>query len=137
METYRGTVQQWEIDHMGHMNVQFYVAKFDSATWQLFSAVGMAPEWLREHRAGMAAVEQTITYRAELLAGALVVVRSAVLAITTRSLRFRHVMTDCETGKEAATTELVAVHLDLTTRASRPFPEAIRQRATELIEPES
>jgi len=136
METYRGMVQQWETDHMGHMNVQFYVAKFDSATWQLFGAVGMTPGWFRKHRAGMAAVEQAITYRAELLAGALVVVRSAVLAVTTRSLRFRHIMTDCETGEEAATTELVAVHLDLTTRTSRPFPDVIRQRAAELIEPE-
>ena len=122
---------------MDHMNVRFYVAKFDSATWQLFGAVRMTPGWLREHHAGMAAVEQTIAYRAELLAGALIVVRSAVLAVTTRSLRFQHVMTDCETGEEVADTELVAVHLDLTTRTSRPFPEAIRQRAAELIEPES
>jgi acyl-CoA thioester hydrolase len=35
--TYRGTVYPWQCDHMGHMNVMWYVAKFDEASWQLLS----------------------------------------------------------------------------------------------------
>ena len=27
--TYRGTVYPWHCDHMGHMNVMWYVGKFD------------------------------------------------------------------------------------------------------------
>ena len=27
--TYRGLVHQWHCDHMGHMNVMWYVGKFD------------------------------------------------------------------------------------------------------------
>jgi acyl-CoA thioester hydrolase len=30
--TYRGTIYPWHCDHMGHMNVMWYVGKFDEAT---------------------------------------------------------------------------------------------------------
>jgi acyl-CoA thioester hydrolase len=35
MLSYRGTVYPWHCDHMGHMNVMFYVGKFDEATWEV------------------------------------------------------------------------------------------------------
>ena len=35
IETYRGVVYPWQMDHMGHMNVRFYSARFDEATWRL------------------------------------------------------------------------------------------------------
>jgi len=56
--TYRGTVYPWQCDHMGHMNVMWYVGKFDGATWQLFSALGLTPAFLRRENRGMAAVDQ-------------------------------------------------------------------------------
>jgi len=133
VETYRGTVYPWQVDHMGHMNVQFYVSKFDSATWQLFGAVGLTREWLNANSRGMAAVEQTINYSAELMPGDLVVVQSTVIAITARTLRFRHVMMNCVSNEEAASTELVAVHMDLVDRSSHPFPDSIREQVEEMI----
>ena len=30
IETYRGVVYPWQMDHMDHMNVQFYTAHIDS-----------------------------------------------------------------------------------------------------------
>ncbi|HXP70110.1 MAG TPA: thioesterase, partial [Candidatus Dormibacteraeota bacterium] len=38
--TYRGVVKAEHCDHMGHMNVMWYVGKFDEASWQLFAAMG-------------------------------------------------------------------------------------------------
>ena len=35
LETCRGTVYPWQCDHMNHMNVMWYVGKFDEATWNL------------------------------------------------------------------------------------------------------
>ncbi|HET7639657.1 MAG TPA: thioesterase family protein, partial [Ktedonobacteraceae bacterium] len=54
--THRGVVYPWQCDHMGHMNVMWYVGKFDEATWQLFAVLGMTPSFLREQQRGMAAV---------------------------------------------------------------------------------
>jgi hypothetical protein len=41
--TYRGVVYPWQCDHMGHMNVMWYVGKFDEATWQSLSMLGLTP----------------------------------------------------------------------------------------------
>ena len=58
IETYRGVVYPWQLDHMDHMNVQFYTARFDEATWHLFAALGMNTEYFKSNRRGMAALEQ-------------------------------------------------------------------------------
>ena len=47
--TYRGAVYPWHCDQMGHMNVMWYVGKFDEGTWNLFSRVGLTPSFFREH----------------------------------------------------------------------------------------
>mgnify|MGYP003349148441 CR=1 FL=1 len=52
--TYRGTVYPWQCDYIGHMNVMWYVGKFDEATWNLLGEIGLTPEYLREGRFGMA-----------------------------------------------------------------------------------
>lgn len=132
METYRGTVNQWELDHMGHMNVRFYVAKFDEGTWQLFGALGLTPEWLRSHSRGMAAVEQNIWYLTELTGGDLISIESRVLDVTAKAVRFRHEMIATATGEQAAATELVAVHIDTQARRAVPLPAFVRVRAAEL-----
>jgi acyl-CoA thioester hydrolase len=48
ISTYRGTVMPWHCDHMGHMNVMWYVGKFDEATWNLFSEMGVTAAFLRD-----------------------------------------------------------------------------------------
>ena len=40
--TYRGTIYPWHCDQMGHMNVMWYVGKFDEATWNLFATLGVS-----------------------------------------------------------------------------------------------
>ena len=74
--TYRGTVYPWQCDHVGHMNIMWYVGKFDEANWNLFARLGLTPSYLRESGRGMAAVQQNIAYKRELLAGDIVEVRS-------------------------------------------------------------
>ena len=82
----------------------------------------------------MAAVEQRIEYKRELRAGDLVTVRSAVLEIKEKSIRFFHEMRNDETGELAASTTIVAVHFDLTVRKARPLPEDVRESAILMVE---
>ena len=77
--TYRGVVYPWQCDHVGHMNVMWYVGKFDEATWQLFAMSGLTPSFLQEQGRGMAAVQQNITYKRELRPGDVVSLRSGSL----------------------------------------------------------
>lgn len=50
--TYFGTVYPGETDHMGHMNVAYYVQKFDAATWNFFFNLGVTPSMMRENPDG-------------------------------------------------------------------------------------
>ncbi len=86
--TYRGVVYPWHCDHMGHMNVMYYVGKFDEATWQMFAAIGVTPAYMRDNNRGVAAVRQNITYRRELLAGDLITIRTGILEMNTRRSTF-------------------------------------------------
>jgi acyl-CoA thioester hydrolase len=131
--TYRGTVYPWQCDHVGHMNIMWYVGKFDEANWNLFARVGLTPSYLRESGRGMAAVQQNITYRRELLAGDIVEIKSSLLEIRERSIRFRHEMRNAETGEVAAVCEITGVHMDRRARESAPFAETIRRAAAKLL----
>ncbi len=130
--TSRGCVYPWQCDHIGHMNVTYYVAKFDEATWNLFAMIGITPSYLRDSGCGMAAVQQNFTYRRELLAGDIVTVRTRVVEVRDKVLRFDHQMVNGETGEVAAIAEMTGVHIDTTARKSRPFPEAILATARAL-----
>ncbi len=123
--TYRGTVYPWHCDHMGHMNVMWYVGKFDEAAWSLFSQLGITPSYLRRQRRGMAALEQTIQYRRELLAGDVVAVRSAVIELREKTVRIRQSLFNADQGFVAATMDLVGAHLDTELRRAVPFPSGI------------
>jgi acyl-CoA thioester hydrolase len=131
--TYRGTIFTWHCDHMGHMNVMWYVGKFDEATWQLFAMAGIKPSYLREQRRGMVAVDQRLSYRAELYAGDVISIRSAIIEIRNSSIRFVHEMQRDETGEPAATAVLTGVHIDTSTRKSCPLPEELKRKAQEFV----
>jgi acyl-CoA thioester hydrolase len=127
--TYRGTVYPWHCDHVGHMNIMWYVGKFDEANWNLFARIGLTPSFLRESGRGMAAVQQNVTYKRELLAGDIVEITSVVLEIRDKAIRFRHEMRNGETGDIAAICEFTGVHMDRRARKAVPFTEGIRAAA--------
>jgi acyl-CoA thioester hydrolase len=133
METYRGVVYPWQCDHMGHMNVMWYTGKFDEATWALFLTLGITPSYMRDRGRGMVAVEQTIAYRRELRAGDVVFVRSWILEVREKVLKFGHEMINAETGEVAATSELTGVHFDREARRACPMPDEVASLASAML----
>ncbi|HEX4858701.1 MAG TPA: acyl-CoA thioesterase [Usitatibacteraceae bacterium] len=134
MLTYRGTVYPWHGDHVGHMNVMWYVGKFDEATWHFFHVLGITPTFLRESQRGMAAVEQHLSYMSELHAGDIVSVHSHLVEIREKSIRFGHEMRNEETGAIAARSTIKAVHMDTRVRKSCAFPEGVLAAARALLD---
>ena len=133
LETYRGAVYPWHCDHMGHMNVMWYVGKFDEATWNLFALAGVTAAFLKENKRGMAAVQQNITYKRELHAGDTVVVRSAFLEVKEKTARFVHEMRHAVNGEVSAICVLTGVSIDTQTRKSCPLPAEIVERGRKLV----
>ncbi len=74
-----------------------------------------------------------ITYRRELVAGDIVEIRSALLEIGEKSIRFMHEMRNGETGELAASCEISGVHMDRQACKSVRFTDAVRRSAAKHI----
>ncbi len=131
--TYRGAVSASQCDHIGHMNIVSYGAKFDEANWVFFCELGLTPSYLRGERYGMAGVQQNISYRQELFAGDVIEIRSQLVEIGDKRLTMRHEMRNLETGAVAALCDITAVHLDKREHKACDFPLAIRTAAEKLL----
>jgi len=127
--TFRGVVYPWHLDHMNHMNVQHYVGMFDQSSWVLLSMLGMDSEYFRERRSGMAALEQSISYKCELRSGEMFEIRSGVREVSERTIRVQHNMHKVSTGVLAASTTILGVHIDVEARKSSPLPPGVLNRA--------
>lgn len=134
VETYRGFVYPWNADHVGHMNVQFYTARFDEATWHFLNRLGLSPTHSKTSGCSAVAADQRTRYKREVLAGSLLHVTTELLEVGRKSLRFVHRMYDSETMEEVASTELVGVYFDLNRRASMELPSFVRDHADALAE---
>ena len=131
--TYRGTVHQWHCDHMGHMNVMYYVGKFDEATWSLAATMGMTAQYLKEAKRGMAAVDQRIAYRREALPGDVVTIRTSIIEVRPKSVRFVHEMRRGDLGDLLATMVVTGVHIDGVGRRATQFAPPVFANAQSML----
>jgi len=131
--TYRGAVSASHCDHIGHMNIVAYGAKFDEANWVFFCEIGLTPSYLRSPHHGMAGVQQNISYKKELFAGDVIEISTQVLEVTEKRMCVRHEMRNIETGAVAAVSDITSVHLDKGAHKSCPLPAAVRQAAEALL----
>jgi acyl-CoA thioester hydrolase len=129
MTTYRGVVYPWHCDHMGHMNVMWYTGKFDEASWQLLSQLGLTQARFSLDGTGLAAVEQHTEYKRELRAGDAITIRSTLLEMKEKSIRMMHEMRNDVSGEVAAITNIVGIYFDTTVRKSIPLPADVREAA--------
>jgi len=120
------------MDHVGHMNVASYTARFDEATWHFLGALGLTPEFMKENNRSAVAADQRTQYKREVLAGSLLHTTSELRVLGRKSIRFAHTMYDSSSGEVVATTELVGVYFDLVARASVDLPDLVREAAKKL-----
>lgn len=133
--THRSTVQQWECDHMGHMNVRHYMAKFDDAAWSFFSMIGITNSYFKEQNAGVAAVDHHVTYKKELMPGDSVVIHTELAVLEGKKFKMIHSMSNSVSGELVATCELFGVHLDREKRCASDFPQDIIDGAKTALTP--
>lgn len=132
--TYRGVVYPWQCDHMGHMNVMWYAGKADEAVWNFFADLGLDQDYFSANGRGMAALEIRTKYKAEVVAGETVEIRTRLTEISSKTIKLTHQMFVRGRGALAAIFEIVGVHMDTRARKSCPFPEQVVIRAQTLLE---
>ncbi len=119
--TYRGLVNTWECDQMGHMNVQFYVDKHAAALAHLAAAIGITPAVQRQRNVRFTARRDHIRFRRELHAGALVTIQSRVLDASEETVRVFSELVDGESGDISATIDCLAELESIGDGSRQPF----------------
>tara|TARA_R110002051_G_scaffold181774_1_gene251286 strand:+ start:58214 stop:58609 length:396 start_codon:yes stop_codon:yes gene_type:complete len=125
LKTFQGTIYPSDCDHMGHMNVMHYVGKFDQATWNLFSSIGLTGQYFKEQKRGMVALEQNITYIKEVLVGDCVFVESKIDSISEKVINLTHRMFHFPSKELVSMTSIVGLHIDTVKRKAIPLPNWI------------
>ncbi len=131
--TYRGALESWECDETGRVTPRFQIARFAECANQLFRNIGISKPLLRSRNLGSAALDYTIEYRAPLQPGQAVDIRSGVLEVRGKVLRFFHHLIDSSHGGIATSIEVTAVFFDLAARKAVPIPEAVVTGAQALM----
>jgi acyl-CoA thioester hydrolase len=131
IETFRGVVYPWHCDAVGHMNTQFYAGLYDGATLHFLASLCPSP-MLRAAALGWADVRQLIEYKREAIAGDLLVVRTTLMRLGTKSIEYHHALVNAETRVLHATSAQVTVLFDLTRRRAVQLTDTIRVRAMSL-----
>ncbi len=133
METLRETVRAEWTDYNGHMNLAYFILIFDLATDRFYAAFGLGEDYCRRTNHSTFAVENHTTYLAEVHENAAVRCTTQLLGFDEKRLHYFHRMYREADGALAATTELMAVHVDLGVRKVRPMPGPVQDRLGEIF----
>ncbi len=133
VESYRGQVLASECDLLGHMNIQFYISRLSHAIWNMCYFVGITPEEIKGGKRGLATVQQDSQYLAEVMAGDILHMETAVLKASEKTITFYHKLINSETGKTALTNTSVVVYMDLDARKATPLTPLMREKLTHFM----
>ena len=98
LETYRGTVFRWEVDHNDHLTVAYYFARIADAGAVLLRAVGVDPAVART-------VDCFVRYQRELRVGDIMHMESGVIEAEPDALVLGHKLIDTGAGTLCTTVE--------------------------------
>jgi acyl-CoA thioester hydrolase len=84
----------------------------------------------------MAAVQQNTTYKKELFPGDVVSIRTKMLEVREKVIRFQHEIIHDESSELAAISELTGIHIDQTTHKACAFPGEILEQLRRLADSE-
>ncbi len=132
--THQDTISEDYIDFLGHMNVMWYTHLFDEAVYEFWGMFGCGRDYHNSSSMGSFALEQHIRYLAEVRLGDSVTIRSRALGRSAKTFHFMHFMVRDKDDVLAATGEFVGVHIDLSTRRSKPFPKDALRKLDALLE---
>ncbi|MEW2282993.1 acyl-CoA thioesterase [Streptomyces sp. NPDC047841] len=120
----RVTVRGYETDVQGHLNQAVYLNYAEHARWSLLQAAGISQARLAGRGMGPVALETTIRYRRELLAGDEVDVTCAFEWGEGKTFRIRQEIVKTD-GTLAAEVVAVGGLMDLTARKLLPGPREV------------
>ena len=129
IESCRGSVPAWEVDHVGHFTVAYYHQRIEDAGFATLETLGLGPAYVAAGRRGCPTAGCRVRYVHELRGGDIYHVQSGVLAVEDAALVLGHRLFDSASGTLCTTVEQRVVHAELETGEVVALPSPARQAA--------
>lgn len=127
-DIFRGIVQTEHCCAQGFMRSQFLMGRISDGAGHLWQTVGFDRYRLVKDNLGTVVLETRVDFYQPVTAGQGLIIRSALLSVTGRTLHYRHFIFDMESGVQVGGGEVVALLMDMDTRKSVPLtPEDIER----------
>ncbi|WP_454761567.1 thioesterase family protein [Caulobacter segnis] len=132
VEIWRGGVNTWDCDEMGHMNVRHYVVRAMEGLIGMAAELGLANAFSPHANATLLVKEHHIRFLREAHAGAPLTMLGGVIEMGETDAKILQLLIHPASGELAATFQTTVVHA--TPREGQPFPwpQVARDRAQAL-----
>lgn len=132
VEIWRGGVNTWDCDEMGHMNVRHYVVRAQEGLVGMAAELGLPQAFSPHANATLLVKEHHIRFLREAHAGAPLAMRGGVIEMGETDAKILQLLIHPASGELAATFQTTVVHA--TPRDGQPFPwpRIARERAEAL-----
>jgi acyl-CoA thioester hydrolase len=128
IDIHREVVRPEWIDYNGHMNVAYYVLAFDHATDRFFDLIDLGADYVKRENNSSFVLETHVTYQQEVKEGDPLRFTFQLIDADEKRLHYYFEMFHADAGFRAATSEQLALHVDLDTRRAAPFPAELLAR---------
>ena len=113
------------IDYNGHLNMAYYNVLFDRAVDEVYELLGLGLSYLETARHSTFTAEVHVRYLRELRAEDPVRVTFQLLDYDAKRLHYFEELFHAEQGWLSATSENMALHVDMTAKKTAPFPAGV------------
>lgn len=124
-------VEEAWIDYNGHMNMAYYNVMFDRCADEAFEVMGLGPDYASERGLTTYSAEAHVCYVRELHLGDRVVCTFQLLDHDDKRIRFYQELLHVD-GWLAATSEVLALHIDMSGPKVAPYPPDILARIEQM-----
>ena len=118
---------EW-IDYNGHMNVAFYLMAFDEAIDIVNKKIGLGPDYREKTNKSTFALESHIIWLREMKLDDRMFFTVQLLDYDKKRIHFFVTMLHYDKNYEAATYEVLLMHVNLSNKKSCVFPENVRNK---------
>ena len=120
-------IKDW-IDYNGHLNMAFYNVIFDRAVDHFYDLLGVGAKYAESGAGSCFTMEVHVHYLNEVALHDELELHLRLLDYDKKRLHFFQQMYHKEQGYLAATSEQLALHVDLKTRKSGEFPQRVQEK---------
>jgi acyl-CoA thioester hydrolase len=120
------------IDYNGHLNMAYYNVLFDRAVDEVYEILGCGLAYVQQTQHSCFTAEVHVRYLRELHAGDPVRVSIQLLGYDTKRLHYFEELHHAEAGWLSATSENMALHVDMAARKTVAFPDDIAARLARM-----